>query len=241
MPAVVRFEPAQYSLQDLAFLLDHLGTSPTLAFRRPLPPGTHRNRIEEVLQTVYEYDQLQDNEEGFRWAGKAALVDAIQRFLAWHDRSREIQRRQVVDAAGALVSHPSMYAWDEDGKAYKFAVGADSSEMVRTEILDDGSRRPFGVTLAHPQGDTLPRISDIAPWVKGGPEAPRHDDKVTEIRTDKSSRTAFLECSVCGHREKFDTQNPGTRRAAMARMYNHLRRTKEKLSRHQILLTKLGR
>src|SRR4029077_15299548 len=100
--------------------------------------------IKEVLTTVYEHEQLRTAEDTYEWAGVEPLVDGIRRYLEWLDRSKEIARRGARDASGGLISHPSMYVWD-DGRAFRFGIDADSAEMVRTEILPDGSRRPFGV------------------------------------------------------------------------------------------------
>lgn len=237
---LARFEPAQYSIQDLHFLLDNIGKPPIVAFRQPLPVGTHRNSLSDVLTSVFEMEQLRQAEDGFQWAGADALKDSITRFLEWHDRSREIFRRGARDSAGSLVTHPSMYAWDEDGRAFKFAVDADAADMVRTEILPDGSRRPFGVTLANVAGDTLPHISDVAPWIKQGPHAPRAADKVVDEKSPKNPRVASLKCTICDFTQQYDPRNPQTRRIAMARMSKHMRDAKTNVNRHRVLLTKIG-
>jgi hypothetical protein len=235
-----RFEPAQYSLQDLHFLLDHLGTPPIVAFRQPLPVGTHRNSLEDVLRSVYEMEELKKAEDGFQWAVIESLTDSITRYLEWHDRSREIARRGARDSSGSLISHPSMYAWDEDGRAFKFAVDADAADMVRTEIQADGSRRAFGVTLANVAGDTLPHISDIAPWVKLGPGKPRPADKVLDEKSEKNARVANLRCTICDFTQQYDPKVVQTRRLAMARMSKHMRDAKVNVNRHRVLLTKIG-
>lgn len=235
-----RFEPAFYSIPDLHFLLENLGEPPAVAMRKPLEPGTHRNTILEVLTAVNEHEQIRAAEDGYAWAGVDALKDSIQRFLEWHDRSREIQRRGARDSAGSLISHPSMYAWDEDGRAFKFAVDADAADVVRSEIQSDGSRRGFGVTLSNVGGDTLPHISDIAPWVKANPSGPKVTDKVADERSEKNKRVASLRCSICDFTQQYDPANAGTRRAAMARMSKHMRDAKTNVNRHRVLLSKLG-
>lgn len=235
-----RFEPAQYSIPDLRFLLEHVGKSPAVAFRQPLEPGTHRNTLDEVLRAVYEHEEIKRAEDDYQWAGIEAITDSISRFLAWHDRSRELQRRGARDAAGALITYPSMYMWDEDGRAYKYAVDADAGDMVRTEILADGSRRPFGITLSNAGGDERAHISDIAPWVKTSAQAAREDDKVVEEKSAKNPKVGHLRCTICDETQSFDPKNQQTRRLAMARMHRHMKTAKVSVNRHRILLARMA-
>jgi hypothetical protein len=236
---LVRFEPAQYSIPDLHFLMENLGKPPVVAFRQPLAPGTHRNILEEALRTVYEHEEIKKAEDTYAWAGIEALTDSIARFLKWCDLSLEMRRRGAVDSTGALITYPSHYVWDEDGRAFKFAVGADAADMVRTEILEDGSRKAFGVTLANPAGQTMPHISDIAPWVRQGVRAAQHDDKVVDEK--KSERISNLRCTICDYTQQYDPANTGQRRMAMARMHTHMRSAKVSINRHRVLLNKIGR
>lgn len=239
--ALERFEPAQYSTPDLYFLLDNLGQSPAVAMRKELAPGTHPANLRYVLNTVYELEQIKQAEKGFAWAGVEALVDSISRYLKWLDLQQEFARRKVRDHAGALILHPSMYTWDSDGKAFKWGVDADAADMVRTEILPDGSRMEFGVTLANPSGEKLPHISDVAPWIKVGPNKPRPEDKILEHQSDKNPRMGSLQCTICDHREEFDRRNAQHKRAAMGRMHLHLKRATVDVNRHRVLLARMGR
>jgi hypothetical protein len=235
---IARFEPARFSIPDLHFLLEHLGTPPVVAMRKPLAPGTHAQALREVLETVYEHEQLRAAEDSYAWAGIDAIQDGIQRFIEWHERSREIQRRGARDSSGGLISHPSMYVWD-DGRAFRFGVDADSAEMVRTEILPDGSRKPFGVTLANPHGDNLPNLHDVMPWVKTDVDPTiRKNDKITDEKSEKNNRIAHLRCTICDDTQTYDPRVPQSRRIAMARMIRHLKTAKVNVNRHRILLSK---
>jgi hypothetical protein len=236
-----RFEPAQYSLQDLSFLVEHLGKPPVVAFRFPLAEGTHRNRLDEVLRTVHEHQQIAETDETYQWAGVDVIRDAIGRFLDWHERSRKIQARGAKDSIGALITYPSMYTFDEDGRAYKFAVDADSAECVRTEILEDGSRRAFAVMLASPVQGAQTSIADLAPWIKPKSPAERPLDKVLDERSAENKRVAHLRCGICGHTEEYDPANPAARRVAMARVRKHLKQATASINRHRTLLTKIAR
>lgn len=237
-----RFEPARYSIPDLHFLMENLGTPPAVAMRKTLAPGVIKVRVKELLTDVYNLEQIRAAEDGFLWAGIDELQDSMQRFLDWHERSLELKRRRVKDASGRLITHPSMYGWDEDGTAYKFAVDSDSAEMVRTEILNDGSRKAFGVHLLQSAKEKGPHISEIAPWVKGpAKQADRARDAVLDIRSEKDSRIAFLKCSICDFTQQYDSKDRTTRQRAMARMSKHMRDAKTNQNRHRLLLAKMGR
>ncbi len=125
-----RFEPARCSIPDLHFLLEELGTPPAVAMRKASQPGVIRVRVKEILTDVYNLEQIRMADGAFSWAGIDALKDSISRFIEWHDRSLELKRRKIKDATGSLITHPSQYSWDEDGKAYKYAVDADSAAAI---------------------------------------------------------------------------------------------------------------
>lgn len=235
-----RFEPAQYSLQDLRFLLEHVGQAPAVAMRKPdaTEPGVHPQSVRRLLTDVYNLEQIRAAEgDGFKWAGVESLADSIARFLAWHDRSVEIRRRKIRDAAGALITHPSQYGWDEDGKAFKGAVDADALDMVRTEITNDGSRQPFGVNLLESSEEVAPHISEIAPWIKDGPRGVISDD-VT--RTVEKKLVTFT-CSICKFNQQAPSADRGKQNMAMARMRKHMKDAKTDTNRHRLLLNKLAR
>jgi hypothetical protein len=237
---LMRFEPAQFSLPELHFLLEHVGEPPVVALRRPIPAGANPRQIKLLLDSVYEHEQLRQAEEGYQWAGIESLTDAITRYLEWHDRSREIARRGVTDAAGAKIFHPSMYVWD-DGRAFRYGVDADSSDMVRSEILEDGSRKPFGVTLALVGSDSLPHISDIAPWIRQGNTKMIRDDKIVDEKSEKNKRVAHLRCTICDETQSYDPSNQQSKRIAHARMVRHVKTAKVNVNRHRILLSKIAR
>lgn len=234
---MTRFEPAEYSIPDLRFLADHIGSPPLVAMRKQMEPGTHRARLEFILREVYDRNQLQEAEEGYKWAGKQALIDSITRFLEWNDRSLEIARRGHKDASGARIIHPSFYVWD-GARAYKGGVDSDSYDMVRSEILDNGERRQFGVMLDQPEGEILPDISSVAPWVKSGGVTIKHDDKILDEKSEKDRRIGTLRCSICDYTEQYDVAKRSTRNLSMARMSRHLRTAKVMQNRHRVLLTK---
>lgn len=226
------FEPGLLSIAELHWLADHIKEPPVAAFMDPLPPGVIRVSVEPVLQRIYEFTEL-ERHRGTSWAGHTAILDTIQDYLAWQERSAEIRRR-----SRGRVIHPSQYHWDEGGRPYKFAIGADSAALIRTQILDDGSRKPFGVQLAGDAADAVRAdLSDVAPWVKASAEAAKSTPKDTIIEHDGKD-VCTLTCSICHHTEQFQPGSRGRRMAALGRMSRHLKNAKTDSTRHRMLYSR---
>lgn len=227
------FEPGIFSLPELHFLLEHLKDAPIVAFHDFDPDtnkahkGVIRVRAETALTRFYELAELEKHRQS-AWAGYDALEDSIMRYLAWHERSMEIKRR------GGPAT-PSQYHWDETGQPYKYAIGSDSGEMVRTEILDDGSRKPFAVRLTLTPAEMMASdLSDVAPWIKPKGEAYKLDTVEVAVK----GRMGTMRCSICGKVEEFDSADRQKRMAARARMGRHLKNARQELNRHRLLLRK---
>lgn len=230
------FEPGLCSIPELHFILDHLKEPPVAAFQdfdpqgNPKHRGVIRVRAESILTRLFELQQLQDYRK-VEWAGLEAIEDSITRFLSWHDRVQEMKRR------GFKRGEPSMFHWDEMGEPYKFAIGADSGELVRTEIQNDGSRKPFGVKLTHTAAMAMRQdLSDVAPWINRA--AHSENPVVDRLVETVKGRMGNIACSVCGKVEEFDAANRQKRMAARGRMAKHLKNAKQELHRHRLLLRK---
>lgn len=226
------FEPGLLSLPELSFLLDHLGEPAHVALYKLDPEKSHGiipSRIKVVLDRIYELKELETHRQ-VEWAGLDAVSDSITRYLDWHSRVQEMKRR------GFKRGEPSQFHWDEMGEPYKYAIGADSAELVRTEILDDGSRKPFGVPLTLTAGQMMQQdLSDVAPWINRGAKKVRSDDKLDEV---VNGRQGTIRCTVCGKVEEFDTADRTKRMAARGRMAKHLKNAKTEVHRHRLLLRK---
>lgn len=226
------FEPGMFSIPELNFLSDNMGQPPIAAFHDFDPEGKHkgvmRPRAETMLAILYELEELRKH-KGVSWAGFEAIQDSIQRFLAWFYRCQEIRRR-------GGPANPSMYFWDDTGMHHKYAIGADSGEMVRTEILDDGTRQPFRVKLQLKAEDAMREsLADIAPWM-----APKgsvlKSDKLIHKHVGKQS--AVIECPICGFAQNYQSASANSKTGAMARMAKHLKTATEEVNRHRLLYTK---
>lgn len=229
----VTFEPGMFSIPELHFLADHVKDASIVAFHDFDPEGDHkgvmRTRVEPMLDIFQQLEQLRQA-RSIPWAGFDAIQDAIVRFLDWHARSLEIARR-----SRQTIRNPSMFTWDDTGYPHKYAIDADSGEMVRTEIADDGSRKPFAVRLQLSEADVLhASLKDVLPWVTGK----RGEIVADKLTVDTSGKIGFIECSVCKHREEFAKTSAQQKSAARARMSQHLKRAKVETNRHRLLYTK---
>lgn len=226
MPPVAQvFEPAVYSIPELRFMLDHLGEPPKVAMYKGVPKGVNPAAITQCLGPIYDLVEL-ERHQAVGWAGIDTLKDSIVRYLGWHERCLEIHRR-------GGPRHASQFGWEE-GRPVKHAIGADSSDMVRTEITDDGTRRRFAVDLLVPYGQSLPSLEEVAPWLRtGGSAAPVAPDTL-----DVDRKAGIMKCGVCGKHIAFDAGNAKSLQMARAQMARHLKSANKFVERHQRLMRK---
>lgn len=232
------FEPGVCSIPELHFILENLGQPPIAAFEgfdprnNPKHVGVIRVRAEKVLGRLYDLQQLEQFRK-IEWAGREAIEDSITRYLSWHDRVQEMKRR------GFRRGEPSMFHWDEVGEPYKFAIGADSAELVRTEILNDGTRKAFAVKLTQTAAQAMKQdLSDVAPWINRGARPGTNAAVPDSIEVVVKGRMGTMRCSVCGKVEEFDSADRQKRMAARGRIAKHLKNAKQELHRHRLLLRK---
>lgn len=221
------FEPAIFSFDELKFLLDHMEKPPVVAMTK-VPPAVNRSTVHSWLERLYGLQQLKEH-NGAPWAGYDAIKDSILRYLEWSKRTAEIRRRGGPHNA-------SMYSWDSTGGANKYGIDSDSG-FVRSEILSDGSRRPFGVKLLEQDGRYTNLLSDVAPWIKGtatGTSAAFTDDLATEVK----GKFGTIACPICGKTEEFQVSSRQSKSGALGRMARHLKGAKVESARHRVLYRK---
>ncbi len=218
----IPFYPAKLSDAEIEFLLDHLEDPPAVALQGELPLGVNAFAIEAVLIPMHELEQLRLH-RNMNWAGYASVRDVLVRYQAWEQLSRESR------ALGG-PRHPSMHSWDSSGQMTKATPGTDSSDIVRSEILDDGTRRPLW-------------IEDLRRPVRkaGGPRLPwlQRDKAPSEDNILHDDVKGLLTCSVCDHTITYNTAR-GRSAITMARgqMARHLKSTKKEPGRHRTLYRK---
>ena len=219
------FEPAYYSIEELQFLLDHVGESPVVAMYGGAPKGVNPNMIEPTLAKLYEMEELR-SKRGVVWAGTEAIKDSILAYLDWQSRSVEIKRR-------GGPRHPSMYAWEDVGKgrvkAIKYAPGSDA-EMVRSRIDESGEQVKFAVPLLRSPQEALGDMSDLMPWVKGDPDKPKVLDEIIH-----DPKKGFMQCSICGFAKNYNVASHQSQNLAKAHVIKHLKQATKDVERHRRL------
>lgn len=218
------FEPADYAIEELTFAKHHLRETPNVALDGDIPKGVNPIAVRHLLGRLSELDELRrvkKREWGFSddgtLTGYAAIEDAIDRFLAWQVQCLEHQAR-------GGPRHPSMHTWDSTGAMMTGGIGSDSSK-IRTEILPDGTRRKFAVTLL----ETGRRRKVDMPWTKAN--APTKADAITLTN-------GTYHCSVCNKPICSFDPSRGSREQNKARtlVRKHLKLTKTELTRHRALV-----
>lgn len=233
------FEPGLFSNEELAFLMDHIEESSVVALH-DVPPEKyiyiHPARIGPFLDKLQTLQQLAIARKQ-EWCGFEPLKDSILRYMRWMEIEADVLRVTGGPKSTSSIAHASQYAWDSSGRAFRFGIDADSAELVRTEILEDGSRRPFAVRLLSDGGEQ-PGLETVAPWVKTSKmvKAAMPDDLVEEKR---KGRKGSLNCTICGEAIAFDTSVRTQFTAARARMGRHLKTAKDDVARHRLLYRKL--
>ncbi len=214
------FEPADYSLQELAFLMAHMEETPTVALFEDVPAGVNRAQIERTLTTFNQLEELRKVKKQ-QWAGFDAIKDSAARFIAWQEKTMELRRR-------GGPRHPSMHTWDSTGAMTTGGIGSDSSEKVRHEITDDNQRIPFAVPLR----DVNKKSVDL-PWVT----KTRSSRKSAPV--DIVSHTpGIYTCSICDKPvATYDTitGRRGQNKARTAAV-KHLKTCKSEITRHRAIL-----
>lgn len=135
------FEPANYSLEELAFIREHLTETPNVALHGSLPKGVSAVEVRRALGRFSELEEL-SRVKKVPWAGYEPIKDSIDRFIAFQEKCLQGQ-------AQGEPRHPSQKTWDSMGGMTDGGIGSDASEKVRTELLPDGSRKPFAVNLVN--------------------------------------------------------------------------------------------
>jgi hypothetical protein len=232
MPATqTRFEPTEFSVEEIRFLLGALGKKPPIVIRdMVLPTGVTRAQIMPLVLQCQELEDLLHH-TGVPWAGYDYVQDAMERTLIWYQTCGELARR-------GGPKHASMQTWD--GNRYLRSGPESDSGIVRTEILPDGSRRPLGVDLQSPSGQRVgPNLVGAAPWLQPGSgtmqDALASTPSALIVQDNEAARTGTVTCPICEWVESYSLQKARSKNMALNRMKGHLKRTKTQKDKHSIL------
>jgi hypothetical protein len=219
------FEPADYSIEELTFALAHMGESPNVALHDAVPEGVNPVAIRNLLGRLYDLEEIRTikgvpwglSDDG-RLTGFDAIRDSSERFINWQRKCMEMQQR-------GGPRHPSQHTWDSTGAMTHGGIGSDASEKVRSEILDNGTRKPFAVMLKE---DGRKRTIKM-PWQQPAP--PVGSDSITVDG-------GVYHCSICDKPiASFDpTLGRRAQNKAKKVVLEHVRDSKTELSRHRALV-----
>lgn len=213
-PAVELFEPADYSLEELAFMREHLTESPNVALHGGVPKGVNPAEIRRALGRFAELEEL-SRVRKVPWAGYEPIKDSIERFIAFQEKCMEGQQN-------GEPRHPSQKTWDSMGNMVDGGIGSDASEKVRNELLPDGTRLPFAVPLV--KVTKRSRMWGVKVAGQTEPDA---------ITYDNGTYT----CTICNKAvANFDTDR-GTRarNKARAEARSHCMKSRKEIARHRAI------
>jgi hypothetical protein len=218
------FEPMTLSRAEREAILEHLEEPASVALldTRGIP-GVNPVEIKKWIGRFSELEEMKTH-RGIAWAGFEAVRDSIQRCNAWEDRCLEIQ-------ADGGPRHPSQFGWNSEGDIFQGAIGADARDMVRSEILDDGTRKTFTV---HLRAGRIPgQKTTMMPWVKHLTAQPQNAE-LDDLVIDDTRGT--VTCSICQYTQAYEPKK-GRRELAMVkgRMARHLKTSKDEINRHRSL------
>lgn len=232
MPATqIRFEPAEYSVEELRFLLGILGNKPPVVIKdMVLPLGVSRPQIMKIVTECYELEEVQKH-SGVPWAGYDTVRDSMERMLHWYQVCGELDRR-------GGPKHASMQTWD--GNRYLPRGPESDSGIVRTEILPDGSRRPLGVDLQSPSGQRVgPNLVGAAPWLTPGTgtvqDALASTPSELIVQENEAAKTGTWICPICDYTHSYSLMKANDKNMAKGRMVLHLKKAKTQKDKHAIL------
>src|SRR3990167_1114871 len=141
------FDPVDFSLEENAWFLSHLGEPWVVAVRdihpaknpqadprkdkNPIiyPDGVNPNAVRPVIDRVDELNRLQAH-EGIGWYGVEAIKASIQTYLTQAKRWQEDKRR-------GAPRFPSLASYDTKGRPHVAGPGSDSGK-VKTYFGADG-------------------------------------------------------------------------------------------------------
>jgi len=212
------FDPANFSLEENQFLIDHLGEPLEAATAKGVPPGVGAGGL-KALDIVYRFGRRCD-QSGDPFVGFEALKEVCRVFLREHAVMSE-QARQ-----GVAPKFPSRYEWDTFGKGHLGGVGSDAGRM-RSYFDEQGNRHYFAVKLLTNTERPLPQ------WLaqKQTKKAAEHRELVDD------QEHGVVTCPICKYSQNYEPGSRSKRAMARTRMGKHLKTAKREPDLHRQLYT----
>jgi hypothetical protein len=215
------FDPVLLSVEETAFVLEHVGKPPAVVARVKMPLGVNPRTVLPVIEQVYALEEVAKHDKE-PWVGVEAVKDRCRIYLEQQAIWQELKAKHKGNPS--WPTFPTMAGWDSRGKPALGATGSDAGR-VRTYFDANGDRKPFAL---HLHGDDGPAFQ--VPWLKTTPV-------FDKLLTDDAK--GFVRCPICEHTEKYNVDAPSDRNAAYARMARHLSSAKEQIEAHRELHTKV--
>lgn len=249
-----RFEGSAFSNQECLFLLENLGQAPIVALdeEEEIPEGVNEAAVRPILQRVHDlelYQAAQREKHGGMeleiYCGIPALRQVLEDTLQWRKEVAELKRRtrgstpEMRRAAGA----PSLAMWDPDTDIPYFGgIGADSDKVL-TALGEGGVRIPLHTEIQASGVGAIKTMAGVAKFVKSKTQA-EQQGKLAEITPNElefinSGAFSAVKCPICGKAEDYETAKSSTKRAAMARMMQHLQAATVQRDQHRLLKTRV--
>jgi hypothetical protein len=210
------FDPAVLSLEDNAFLIDHLGEPVEQATAKGVPAGVTPASGLRALDELYRYGKRCEA-NGDPFVGFEALKEACRVFLREHASMMQNARR------GVAPKFPSLSEWDAFGQPHRGGVGSDS-ERMRSYFDAEGNRHFFVVKLMV--------LSDARPeWLlKKQAKTTREFKELIE-----DTENGVFTCPICKFSQNYEPGSRGRRSMARTRMGKHLKGAKREPDLHRQL------
>ena len=204
------FDPVTLSLEENAFLLEHLD-EPVVVAMPKVGAGIAPSAVRKVLERVQELNALQKH-QGEAWVGTDAMRAAIKTYLYFANKWANDKRK-------GRPRFPSMHSYDAKGRPHRGGVGADAG-TVKTYFNEKGERVPFQIELVP---DNIPQWHPE--WAKADHPTPGSGIVIN----DELSR---IEC-FCGHTVQFKPESRSSYTAARGRMSRHLKTATVEVDKHR--------
>lgn len=211
------FDPVRYSELECEFLIEHLGEPPVVAERhlhKDLAPKSVMDEISRVY-ALLELDRAGQAQR--KWLGVQACKDALSNYIfqvrKW--------RADWVRTKGRAPLCPPMYSFDSKGKGHLGGPGSDSG-IVKTYFDENGNRIPFALDMYE---------GGPSSWVPDWANNVGTDNPANGLKNDPTN--SRIECLVCGHTEKYNTDSRSSYNAARGRISKHLRSAKDNVDEHR--------
>jgi len=216
------FDPPLYSDAELAWLAEHVGQVPVIAFKDHLPPGVNVKAVRPLLERLEELKQLEQHEHEL-WCGIAAVKKAIETYQHWSRKWAAAYKRSKRNPR-----FPSTFYIDHGNRAYRYGVGSDAGRVRTYEDSETGERKYFAIALNVPSGQEseIEAERPVVPTVS----------KDLAVRFIVDEDNGVMACPVCKFSVNVKTDSGQRRNMARIHLHKHLKSATSEPDWHRAVL-----